>query len=93
MSAWSWPPRAPASLDCSHCGDVAIESASGLFRDGDGVACMSCGHPGHVSVDEDEGAEDEVTVWAVARWRLGSGPCDHTWCDECLDLRLARGAS
>lgn len=75
---------APEYLECPHCGDVAIESLSGLFRDGDGVACMSCGHPGHVSVDEDEGA-----AW----WQLGSGPCDHVWCDKCLDLRIARGAS
>lgn len=80
---------APEYLECPHCGDVAIESPDGIFRDGDGVACMSCGHPGHVSVDEDE---DEDTVWACVRWQLGSGPCSNTWCHECDDRARAEAS-
>lgn len=74
---------ASAGLECPHCGDVAYESPSGLFGDWDGVACMSCGHPGHVSVDEDEKGE------AVAYWILGLGPCDDAQCHACDDERHA----
>jgi hypothetical protein len=80
---------APASLECSHCGDVAIESPDGLFGEGDGGACMTCGHPGHVNVDivldecEDEG-DDEPR--AVAYWSVSDeGRCKVAGCDECAD--------
>lgn len=35
-------------LDCGHCGGVAIESEDGMFGDGDGNACATCGLTGHV---------------------------------------------
>lgn len=52
-----------ATLECPHCGDVAIESPDGLFTDGDGGNCISCGYPGHVSVDDAE--ENARAYWST----------------------------
>ncbi len=41
-------------IECDHCGCEAVESNSeGYFYDGQGGACMTCGFPGHVSLDEE----------------------------------------
>lgn len=65
----------PDYLECDHCGDVAVESPDGLFRDGDGDACMTCGHPGHVSVD------DDGACWSVS----DEGRCKVAECVWCAD--------
>lgn len=78
------PPRAGrggsvADLECDHCGDVAIESPTGLFGDGDGGKCTTCGFPGVVSIDD---AGDDATAW----WNTSQEPgarCDLADCEEC----------
>ncbi len=48
------------TLECDHCGGDAIAGdARGMFGDGDGTACMTCGFPGHVSVDVEHAGDDE----------------------------------
>lgn len=77
------------SLDCPHCGGDAITSENGLFSDGDGEACDSCGLPGCVSVDDSD--EDDVT----AHWHCSEDPerrCDQADCDECREPALTGGA-
>ena len=65
------------SLECSHCGDTAIESPGGEYYDGQGEWCQHCGYPGQVCVEEDDTAH-----WvgndldALARCRLDD-------CEEC----------
>jgi hypothetical protein len=59
-----------ATLECPGCGLPAISSASGLFCEDEGEACMTCGHPGHVNVDTDiesdvEGAEGGAYWWSA----------------------------
>ena len=68
---------APASLECLHCGADAIESASGLFCEGDADECATCGFPGHVSVDEDTASWSTEDCDNVAR-------CKRLDCTECL---------
>jgi hypothetical protein len=52
-------------LECSHCGDAAIESATGLFAEGDTDRCTSCGISGHITVEEDEEAECWIATFLV----------------------------
>ena len=73
------------SLSCDHCGDDAIESPDGLFGDGDGEACMSCGFPGWVAVDGDDYDED-----ASVHWQLSdddAAVCRDLGCDSCAPHR------
>lgn len=84
------PPEWPAHLECDHCGDVAIYAdADGLFADGAGEKCLSCGFPGHVDADGD-GYE-----WSYANWVLEGEDdpaisCDRPSCtdDMCRANRL-----
>lgn len=79
------------TLECNHCGDVAIESATGYFRDGDGAACASCGMPGHVSVDFDPSVDDD----AMATWEDVQEEgvyCARPDCEECNELRAEEAA-
>lgn len=64
------------TLDCEHCGDVAIIRMSGLFTDGDGGPCGSCGFPGQVHVYEEDGASWVTSDDAEAK-------CDRVSCAEC----------
>ena len=64
-------------LDCGHCGGVAIDSTDGLFQEDDGGACISCGLPGCVRVDD-----DETHAW----WDDSQDPndkCTQADCVEC----------
>jgi hypothetical protein len=65
----------PAALECNHCGGDAIVSPSGLFTEDDGGPCLECGHPGHVSVDED------VATWIVDD--ENGNRCQRADCVEC----------
>jgi hypothetical protein len=49
----------PATLECSHCGDVAVESETGLFCEGDADRCASCGMPGHITIEEADGCDSD----------------------------------
>ncbi len=82
---------APSELGCDHCGDVAIESASGMFAEDDGGACMSCGFPGSVSVGE---SFDDAEEWAIgtASWLCsdaGDAVCSDETCEDCAPHREA----
>ena len=62
-------------LTCDHCGDVARESATGIFYDGDGEACATCGFPGFVRMRD-----------AGAPWQCYDDPadrCERADCPEC----------
>lgn len=80
--------RPPATLDCAHCGCPAIESATGWFADGDGDACMTCGMPGHVSIDEDDHDSPGGAYWYVAD---DHGTCTDPECLECEGYREDNG--
>lgn len=71
-------------LYCEHCGDVAISNETGLFFDGEGEACVTCGYPGSVSVDEDCGAywnpRDEADTY-----------CKEPACGYCMMNRKEEG--
>ena len=54
-----------SALECGYCGDDAIESEDGLFEDGAGGACKSCGFPGQVSLDDGD-EENIVAYWHVS---------------------------
>lgn len=73
-----------ATLGCDHCGGEAIESATGLFGDGDGTACMSCGMPGTVSID-DADEEDVTAYWDVSS--ADGAVCNDQDCIECAEFR------
>lgn len=64
-------------LPCDHCGDIAFVSfrPGGVFVDGEGGYCMSCGIAGHVSADEDR------CDWTTDP--SGDGVCERKDCDEC----------
>ncbi len=69
-------PRVQTWLDCDHCGNVAIESADGVFTDGDGGACSSCGLPGYVSCCSE----------TEPHWFMSEDPntkCKRADCEEC----------
>ncbi len=71
-----------AGLECDHCGGTAVESATGMFCEGDADRCRSCNFPGVVSVD-DRGDEDEnVAEWKTNDWDEGL-KCNSPTCDEC----------
>lgn len=76
---------APAWLTCGHCGDEAVESASGLFWDDEAGPCMTCGMPGHVEVGDDS-----------ARWStdddVDGNVCKQADCTECREHESARRA-
>lgn len=81
-----------ATLECSHCSDVAFVSVNGYFRQGDGKRCISCGFPGHVVVTEEY--DDEGDERGVAYWRCRDGnddTCTDPSCSECADVRVAMG--
>ena len=76
------------TLECCHCGDDAIESKDGLFGQDEGDACMTCGFPGHVDVDE--GTEDDN---GIASWSITDDPeaiCNRDDCDECRLIECKR---
>lgn len=84
-------------LDCDHCGGVAIESADGLFYDGDGGECISCGFPGMVSVYEDDnGRENEDGECYTAVWQESddeTAVCNEPACEECREKRTEKGGA
>ena len=77
------PPEWPDCRECDHCGDIAIYAdAAGLYWDGEGEECLSCGFPGRVCVDGDECDDQKNT----AAWRTGEEPedrCNELGCTEC----------
>lgn len=67
------------SLECPHCGDVAIwADANGCYHDGDGGKCISCGYPGAVSCDS------ETAPWWNDCQDAGSH-CNRVDCEECRE--------
>lgn len=68
------------TLDCNHCGDVAFETPGGVFVDGDGGTCLSCGMPGHVSCDAE----------TAPYWLELDGVCNRADCDECREQARTR---
>ena len=68
-------------FECDHCGDVAIESTDGLFTDGDGGECASCGMPGQVSMDAETGP-----YWSTSQEE--GDRCDRRDCEDCADIPL-----
>jgi hypothetical protein len=76
-----------ATLECDHCGGVAIESSTGLFGEGDSDRCDTCGMPGHVSVDE--AYEDEDSP-GLASWSVrdeDGAVCRDLACEQCAEFR------
>lgn len=69
------PETTDTYLACDHCGEVAIESATGVFHDGDGDECMTCGFPGGVCA-HDGGASWDCSFDPAAR-------CDRPDCPDC----------
>src|SRR6266851_4433497 len=57
-----------ASLECGWCGDVAIYSKTGFFQEDEGEACISCGFPGHVEIEEDLFCGEEDQSAYTAYW-------------------------
>lgn len=72
-----------ATLECPHCGGIAIERVSGVFGDGDGDECEDCGFPGHVSIDEDDGP-----WWNASESK--DALCARAVCVECYPLTHQR---
>jgi hypothetical protein len=72
------PPDELAYLDCDHCGGVAIESESGLFGDGDGGHCLTCGLRGRVSVDDSD--DENVSAY----WSSSDDPDDKCNEKDCV---------
>lgn len=70
------------SLPCDHCGDSAIRSDSGLFADGVGDRCESCGFPGHVSADS-----ESDPYWVCSEEH--DAVCARKDCSECEETRDA----
>jgi hypothetical protein len=77
------------SLECSHCGGPAITSPSGLFGDGDGTECESCGFPGSVSVG-DAYSEDPLARWNESN--DDGATCNRADCEECAEWRAQLAA-
>jgi hypothetical protein len=68
------------TLECEICGDVAIRSDNGRFMEDSGDACISCGHPGHVGINEDITYDgDDETEGLYAYWSADEkcGPTCH----------------
>lgn len=70
----------PASLECGHCGDMAIESPHGLFYEDQGEKCATCGFPGHVTVEENS------AEWTLSDWGPDPAVCKRPDCDECHEV-------
>lgn len=71
-------------LECDHCGGPAIKAdADGLFTDGDGGMCVTCGLPGHVSLDS-----ETPPYWWISDDPLDT--CADPECVECEDTRRKR---
>lgn len=71
-------------LPCDHCGGDALKSDDGTFEDGSPGPCMTCGFPGHVSVD---GSDDDSSQ-NTATFVLSEEPnarCKDPGCGECCD--------
>lgn len=71
------PPRPTATdLCCDHCGDVAVESPTGIFHEDMADKCVSCGFPGQAHVDEGD------AYWSSDRdnW---CARCESDNCSEC----------
>ena len=87
----------PATLECDHCGCEAIESTDGTFAENMADACMTCGFPGHVSIEESGEDDDEGEPLYTATWSstIDAGDtCSETHdCSECRDIRAALRAS
>jgi len=68
-------------VQCDHCGDIAWLLTEPCIDYDDVTACMSCGFPGGISVDD----HDEEDIGAY--FRLDESPtvmCTRTQCEECL---------
>ena len=82
-----------SDLECNHCGGIAfttrdIRDGRPWFTDGDGEKCDDCGFPGHVSVDEPDPDDAEVS------WSTSDGnddTCNRSDCEECIEIRTAFG--
>lgn len=75
-----------ATLECNHCGDVAVESdEKGLFWEDMADRCVSCGMPGHVSLDDWR----EYEAPAACSWTVDDdlGVCTRPDCEECREAR------
>jgi hypothetical protein len=72
----------PDSLECDHCGGPAYESPNGLFGDGDGTTCMTCGHPGCVVVDDSDW-ENPSAQWSSSD--ADDARCNEADCVVCND--------
>lgn len=71
-------------LYCDHCGDIAFESESGIAYEDDGEACMTCGYPGHVEIEEN--IIDAGTVEGIAYWSSSQdfdSRCKDAHCVDC----------
>lgn len=68
-------------LECSHCGGPAIyANARGLFFDGDGDKCLTCGLPGSVTCDA------ETEPYWLTREDYGD-VCNDLECEDCKEWR------
>lgn len=73
-------------LECDHCGGPAVYADDGLYCEDSGDACITCGMPGHVSVDGDD---DDAEAW----WSMSDyGTCMDPGCDDpdCRAMAMAR---
>ncbi len=75
------------TLECDHCGDVAYEAPDGMVGDGEGDACISCGFPGHASVDNDE----PIAWWSASD--RADAVCRREDCEDCREVRAAQRAN
>jgi hypothetical protein len=58
-----------STLECGHCGGVAIESADGQFQQDDdrnGQGCQTCGMYGMVEVGEEDDDGYATAYWSHA---------------------------
>lgn len=67
------------TLDCCHCGDVAVTSETGRFGEGDADRCETCGIPGQVIVDEPDDDGNASAHW----YESEDGRCNQADCSEC----------
>ncbi len=82
------------TLECSHCGGDAAESLGndGLFYDGEGDECRSCGFPGHVVIDDslDDDRGGSFAYWSISE--ADTALCVDPRCKDCEEYRVARVA-
>lgn len=71
------PEPAGTELCCDHCGDVAVESPTGIFHEDMADKCKSCGHLGQVHVGE------AGVYWSTNQddWYVR---CESDKCPECI---------